>query len=147
MLRTKLGSCASLLYHWIQSHSYTNQRLKSNFDLDNFQAWTGEFMENKASYEQIRAALSQLQNFGLIAIEGNEIILINKIDRPKPQIQSLPTVILRGRANNPWLWGAVLAISFLGLGTASILLSNKISQQAGHKTVVNNPYQVLGEKW
>ena len=145
MLRTKLGSCASLLYYWIQSHSHNNQRL--NLNLDNFQAWTGEFMENKASHEQIRAALSQLQNFGLIAIEGNEVILSNEIDRPKPQIRSLPTVILRSRANNPWLWGAILAISFLGLGTVSVLLSNKISQQAGHRTVVNNPYQVLGEKW
>lgn len=147
MLNTKLSFCLSLLYRWLQSQSYAHPTVSlSHLNFDNFIAWTGEFMEDKPNQKQVYLALSQLQTIGLITLDGDKI-LFNNYESP-PQIQALPTDIVRSKAHKTWWWTMILAISFLGLGTVSMVLSpsiSNVSQQVGHKTVINNPYQVLGE--
>ncbi len=128
MLKDKLDFCASLLYHWIKLHGGTSKTI--TFNLDNFQIWTSEFLEHEASRDEIQAALSELQNFDLIAVEGNEISLCDRLGKFQPQIESLPTFPLT-RSNNhyPWLGAVILILCFLGLGLGSMLLSPNTNQQ------------------
>ncbi|MDJ0897991.1 MAG: hypothetical protein QNJ55_04210 [Xenococcus sp. MO_188.B8] len=128
MLEAKLDFCASLLYHWIELHSGTNKTI--TFNLDNFQTWTGEFLEHKASRDEIQTALFELQNFDLITVEGNEISLRDRISKFQPQIESLPTFPLtRSKNNYPWLGAVILILCFLGLGLGSMLFPANTNQQ------------------
>ena len=128
MLKDKLDFCASLLYHWIEIHSDTNQTI--TFNLKNFQIWTSEFLLHEASREEIQAALSELQDFELITIKGSEITLRDRGNKFQPQIATLPTYHLTDRKNHhPWLGAIILALCLIGLGVGSMFLLNNVNQQ------------------
>ncbi len=140
MLKAKLDFCASLLYHWIKLHSGTNQTI--TFNLDNFQTWTGEFLEHQASRDKIRAALSELQDFDLITVKGSEISLSERGGRFQPQIGSLPTFPLtRNKNDHPWLGAVILALCCLGLGLGSMFLPARTNQQNTENTELLSPEQ------
>ncbi len=140
MLKAKLDFCASLLYHWIKLHSGTNQTI--TFNLDNFQTWTGEFLEHEASRDKIQAALSELQNFDLITVEGGKISLSNRRSRFQPQIESLPTFPLtRSKNHHPWLGAVILALCFLGLGLGSMFLPANTNQKNTENIELVSPEQ------
>ncbi len=140
MLKAKLDFCASLLYHWIKLHSGTNQTI--TFNLDNFQTWTGEFLEHEASRDKIQAALSELQNFDLITVEGSKISLSDRRSRFQPQIESLPTFPLtRSKNHHSWLGAVILALCFLGLGLGSMFLPANTNQKNTENTELVSPEQ------
>ena len=128
MLKDKLDFCANLLYHWIKLHSVTNQSI--TFNLKNFQIWTSEFLVHEASREEIQAALLELQDFDLIAIEGREITLCDRENELQPQIESLPTYRLTLNENHyPWMVAVIVILCFLGLGLGSMFLPINTHQQ------------------
>ncbi len=128
MLKDKLDFCASLLYHWIEIHSNTNQTI--TFNLKNFQIWTSEFLLHEASREEIQAALSELQDFELITIKGSEITLRDRGGKFQPEIESLPTYVLtRSKNHYPLLGAVILALCFIVLGLSSLFLPNNMTQQ------------------
>ncbi len=133
MLKAKLDFCASLLYHWIKLHSGTNQTI--TFNLENFQTWTGEFLEHEASRDEIQAALSELRDFDLIAVKGSEITLSDRKGRFQPKIESLPTFTLtRSENHHPWLGAVILVLCCLGLGLGSMFFPANTNQQNTDKS-------------
>jgi hypothetical protein len=77
MLEAKLSPCASLLYQWVLLRISTDNKLK--IDLQDFQAWTGEFREKSYSYGEVFTALCQLKDLNLVNISRTEITLEPKI--------------------------------------------------------------------
>lgn len=73
MLQVKLSPCASLLYQWVLSRETVDNKLK--IDLQDFQAWTGEFREKAYSYAEVFEALCQLRNLDLVNVSRTEVTL------------------------------------------------------------------------
>lgn len=72
MLEAKLTPCASMLYRWILRRD-PSSRLR--IDLQDFQAWSGEYRENPYTIAEIFDALGQLQELHLLAIAKIEFTL------------------------------------------------------------------------
>ncbi len=73
MLKAKLTPCANLLYHWILWRNPSGGKLK--VDLQDFQAWTGEYREKAYSDREIFNALKQLKELQLLAVAKTEVTL------------------------------------------------------------------------
>ena len=72
MLEAKLTPCASMLYRWILRRD-PSSRLR--IDLQDFQAWSGEYRENPYSISEIFDALGQLKELHLLTIAKTEVTL------------------------------------------------------------------------
>jgi hypothetical protein len=120
MLEAKLSPCASLLYQWVLLRVHTDSKLK--IDLQDFQAWTGEFRERSYSYTEVFEALSQLKDFNLVNVSRTEVTLetkVNDLFDPLNQIEETSIA----KTANPWLLlakivtvSAILSAISLGIG-------------------------------
>lgn len=145
MLNTQLSPCASLLYHWIRCHSQANSPFRLN--LDHFQVWTSEFLQHPAKMREIKEALGQLSRLNLVDVQGTQIILHHQAVSPPIKIYPLQNFFLRcHRENQPWFWVLMLLLGFGCVSSAAIAVVYSIPSQAGHQTVIHNPFQVLGQR-
>jgi hypothetical protein len=143
MLEAKLSPCASLLYQWVLSRVHTDTKLK--IDLQDFQAWTGEFRHRSYSYTEVFEALSQLKDFNLVNVSRTEVTLeakVNDLFDPLDRIEEAPTT----KTANPWLLLAkIMTISAI-LSTVSVGIG--ISLWKLQPETLNSPHawSALGEK-
>ncbi len=145
MIKTKLTLCGSLLYHWIQSRSKGDRTL--TLDLENFQTWTGEFMEKSASMSEIRASVSKLRAMGLISVQGTEVKLKNNSNHGQIQLEPLPKFLLtHSKDNCSWFRSFVITFSLLVLWLGSLGFALKIVQTKSEEVIQTNPYQLLIER-
>lgn len=81
MLEAKLTPCATMLYHWILRKFPTSEQIK--IDLQDFQAWTGEYLDNAYSDREIFEALQQLKQNHLVTVGHTEVTLGVRLSDPK----------------------------------------------------------------
>ncbi|MBO1350667.1 MAG: hypothetical protein EBE86_026305 [Hormoscilla sp. GUM202] len=67
MLEAKLTPCANLMYNWMMGRSEGDRQMKA--DLQDFQAWTGEYRE-KAYSECAARTLREREIFSAAAVKA-----------------------------------------------------------------------------
>lgn len=145
MLETKLTTCASLLYQWIQRQAKAGEKLK--IDLQDFQAWTGEYREKPYSDREIFDALKQLKELHCIKLARTEVTL--EVQRQCAIAnQPLPTEFMaqEPERSQPWVLIPIAIVTSLALGLIPIL-SIFFHAQADISTFSQvNPWSVLADK-
>ena len=97
MLEAKLTPCATLLYHWILRKNSPSDQLK--IDLQDFQAWTGEYRETAYSDREIFEALQQLKQHHLVTVGHTEVTLGVRLSDPKAMTPQAEIPILEAEEN------------------------------------------------
>lgn len=111
MIKTQLKPCESLLYNWIKSRIDASYHF--NFDVHNFQAWTGEFLEKSASLSEIHAALSHLNKMDLITVNGTDIFLRNYLNSSQVKFSKLSNFFWEKHYKNIIFGGMIIALSLM----------------------------------
>lgn len=149
MIEAKLTPCASLLYQWILARVPVETKLK--IDLQDFQAWTGEYRERSYSDREILEALYQLKTLDLIGASKTEVTLeVKPIEDESlnlsPTAQLFLTQSDRSHSSNRWLLLAKIVGGSFVLGIASVVLGLAIAQTQPQIFHLSSPWSVLGEK-
>ncbi len=144
MLKSKLTICSSLLYHWLRLHQNSKRTLP--FDPKNFRAWTGEFLEQSVSADDIDTALFQLKYLNLIAINGQTVQLKKDFHHTRLHVPPLPNLLVKARSGNGRVVGVVMVISLLTLWLGSVAVYHQSANNQIDQPVEMNPFEVLGEK-
>ncbi|PSB01348.1 hypothetical protein [Merismopedia glauca] len=147
MLEAKLSPCASLLYQWVLLRVPTDNKLK--IDLQDFQAWTGEFREKSYSYTEVFEALGQLRELNLVNVSRTEVTLEAKVSNRFCICSEteLPSETFPGKDRpNRWLlFTKILVVSSI-LSFASISIGLTLFKLQPEAINTPNPWSVLGEK-
>jgi hypothetical protein len=146
MLEAKLTTCASLLYQWILPRVTPGTKLK--VDLQDFQAWTGEYLEKPYSDREILDALRQLKQLQLIAVSKTEVTLeALPVDISSLNTQS-PDEVLPEEGDRPSRFNlrARIISGSLILSLASVAFGLALVQTQPEVLTTPNPWSVLGEK-
>lgn len=155
MLEAKLTTCASLLYHWILPRAATGTNLK--VDLQDFQAWTGEYREKPFSDREILDALRQLKAFQLINVSRTEVTLeVNPLEDSSLNTRSPAQLLLveadtsienkhQQPPNQFKLFSRVISGSLI-LGLTSVVIGLALVQLQPEVLTTPDPWSVLGEK-
>ncbi len=145
MLETKLTTCASLLYQWIERQAKTGEKLK--IDLQDFQAWTGEYREKPYSDREIFEALKQLKEIQCIKVARTEVTL-DLQHKCAIANQPLPTefMVQEPEREQPWILIPIAILASFALGLIPIF-TIFFHAQADIPTFSQiNPWSVLAEK-
>ncbi len=147
MLETKLTTCASLLYQWILPRVTEAEKLK--IDLQDFQAWTGEYCDKSYSDREILDALTQLKQLQLVKVSKTEVTLeVNQTSHPNLYAQVAENMVEEGcdRPNRYLLLVEILASSiFLALTSVGVGLA--LAKLQPQSLTTPHPWSVLaGEK-
>jgi hypothetical protein len=146
MLEAQLSPCASLLYQWVLLR--VSADAKTKIDLQDFQAWTGEFREKSYSYSEVFAALSQLKDFNLVNVSRTEVTLEAKeSDRfyLPSQIELNSAPVTEPKTPNRWLLlTKIIAISAI-LSAASVGIGIGLWKLQPEAMKTPHPWSVLGE--
>ena len=111
MIKTQLKPCESLLYNWIKLRIDGNYHF--NFDVHNFKAWTGEFLDQSASLSEIHAALSHLNQMNLITVNGTDIFLKNYLNSSEVKL-SKSSIFFQNRYNKKLIfWTMMITLSLM----------------------------------
>lgn len=132
MMRTKLTVCSSLLYHWIRLHQSSKNPIP--FNKENFQAWTGEFLEHAVSLSDVDAALAQLTQLNLISSDGETVQLKSEQSRAGLTIPPLPQFLVRVQSGKSWLVGAVVMVSLVAIWFGSFAIHQRSPEQSPEGT-------------
>ncbi len=125
MLETKLTTCASLLYQWILPRVTGAEKLK--IDLQDFQAWTGEYGDKSYSDREILDALTQLKQLQLVNVSKTEVTLeVDQTSHPNLYAQIGENMVEEGCDRPPRYLVLVeilassifLALTSVGIGLA-----------------------------
>lgn len=146
MLNTQLSSCANLLYHWVLMRDSQNEGIF--FDLEAFQAWTGEFLLKSATENEILDAISNLKHLNLIYLDGKLIRINRENDALEKYINPLPEVFLDYRKlnkKNYWRWGFLVAGSLCLLWSGCMWLAVKVAELSPSSVIAPTPFSVLAE--
>ncbi|MBW4577369.1 MAG: hypothetical protein KME08_19045 [Aphanothece sp. CMT-3BRIN-NPC111] len=155
MLEAKLTTCANLLYQWILPRAATGTNLK--VDLQDFQAWTGEYREKPFSDREILDALRQLKAFQLINVSKTEVTLeVNPLEESSLNTQSPAQLLLveadtsignkhQQPPNRFKLFLRVISGSLI-LGLTSVVIGLALVQLQPEVLTTPDPWSVLGEK-
>ncbi|MBW4617949.1 MAG: hypothetical protein KME17_01010 [Cyanosarcina radialis HA8281-LM2] len=149
MLEAKLTPCASLLYQWIVARVPLETKLK--VDLQDFQAWTGEYRERSYSDREILDALRQLKTLELIGVSKTEVTVEAKpVEDESFNIHPTAQLFLnendRSEETNRWLLLAKIVFSSLALSITTVVLGLAIAQTQPQVFNMSNSWSVLGEK-
>lgn len=128
MLKERLNPCATLLYHWIRYHEGNQNTFDLN--LEHFQVWTAEFLEEAASVKDIDQALLRLMQLQLIRVEAHGITTVAPTDQPAVKIAPMPN-----KLSKMWTWENRLTKSGVAIAASVVLL---ISGLALFKVVQRN---------
>jgi hypothetical protein len=149
MLEAKLTPCASLLYQWILARVPPETKLK--VDLQDFQAWTGEYRERSYSDREILEAVRQLKTLDLIGVSKTEVTVeARPVEDESFNIHPTAQLFLgesdRSEESNRWLLLAKLVLGSLALSVTTVVLGLAIAQTQPQIFNTSNPWSVLGEK-
>jgi hypothetical protein len=148
MLEAKLTPCASLLYQWILAR--VPQETKLKVDLQDFQAWTGEYREKSYSDREILEALRQLKTLDLIGVSKTEVTVEAKpVEDESLNIHPTAQLFLgasdRSEESNRWLLLAKIVLGSLALSVTMVVLGLSIAQTQPQIFNTSNPWSVFGE--
>jgi hypothetical protein len=147
MLETKLTTCASLLYQWILPRVTEAEKLK--IDLQDFQAWTGEYGDKSYSDREILDALTQLKQLQLLNVSKTEVTLeVNQTSHPNLYAQVAENMV-RGGCDRPNRYLLLLEIvaSSIFLALTSVGVGLALAKLQPQSLTTPHPWSVLaGEK-
>ena len=98
MLEVKLTPCATMLYHWILRKFPNSDQRK--IDLQDFQAWSGEYRDNAYSDREIFEALQQLKKNHLVSVSHTEVTLGVRLGNPKIVAPQSSSPLLGSQTNS-----------------------------------------------
>ncbi|MBC6477341.1 MAG: hypothetical protein GDA56_05660 [Hormoscilla sp. GM7CHS1pb] len=155
MLEAKLTPCANLMYNWMIGRSEGDRQLK--VDLQDFQAWTGEYREKAYSDREIFIALQQLKQLKLILVAKTEVTV--KVNRHvtgtslKPQAAEMllsdsDISRLNGERHRQHPLGLVSLVTLCSLtwGLIPIAVASSLTQTVEWTPTNAHPWTVLAEK-
>lgn len=148
MLETKLTTCASLLYQWILPRVTDSEKLK--VDLQDFQAWMGEYCDKSYSDREILDALTQLKQLQLIKVNKTEVTLeVNQTSHPNLYAQ-VGENIAGEESDRPNRYALVLVEIFASsifLAFTSVGVGLALARLQPQSLTTPHPWSVLaGEK-
>lgn len=108
MLKERLDPCATLLYHWIRCHE--DAIAATDLNLEHFQVWTAEFLEQAASIKEVDQALLRLMQLQLIRVEPQGIRTVAPEEQPI-HLAPLPQTFWKEFPREQRLWLGGLAIA------------------------------------
>ena len=147
MLETKLTTCASLLYQWILPRVTEAEKLK--IDLQDFQAWTGEYCEKSYSDREILDALTQLKQLQLVNVSKTEVTLeVNQTSHPNLYAQIGENMVEEASDRPPrYLLLVEIVASSIFLALTSVGVGLALAKLQPQSLTTPHPWSVLaGEK-
>lgn len=153
MLEAKLTPCATMLYHWIL-RKFTSEPIK--IDLQDFQAWTGEYLEKSYSDREIFEALQQLKQKHLVTIGHTEVTLGVRLGDPK-SVASQPSISMlaeedrvsdqkSGARPHPILLISLVTLTSFIFGLIPILVGFSVLPSSDSTHLSGKPETVLAQK-
>ncbi len=123
MLKERLNHCATLLFHWISFHKQSKSFTELNFE--DFRAWTGEFLEQSVTPQEINQALLQLTKLQLIQLEAEGIKTLPHPEEKQIKIEPLPKDFWKiwTWESRAILWSMAISGSILLLTMGAIVLN------------------------
>ncbi len=146
MLEAKLTPCASMLYRWIRRRDFSS-RLR--IDLQDFQAWSGEYRERPYTISEIFDALGQLQKLHLLTIAKTEVTLdINSSESiPETLPRLAPLLLPQEKRPNPYKIISLVIIGSFFLGLIPILIGFAFANNPNPALLsFSSPWSVLADK-
>lgn len=155
MLEAKLTPCATMLYHWILRKFPTSDSMK--IDLQDFQAWTGEYRATAYSDREIFEALQQLKQNHLVTVGHTEVTLAVRLADPnavasQPALPILATeenqasTRLKRQHPHPILLVSLIMFASFMVGMIPILLGLSVLPSYNWSPLNEKPETVLNEK-
>lgn len=155
MLEAKLTPCANLMYNWMMEREVGDGQLK--VDLQDFQAWTGEYREKAYSDREIFGAFQQLKQLKLIKVARTEVtVKVNDIVTAtslKPQAaetflsdSDISRLNEERHRQHPLALVCLVTICSLTLGLIPIAVASSLVETAEWTPNSFNAWTVLAEK-